>query len=60
MIIIKYEDVAQHPKKYAKEILNFVQLDYVSQVDNWINENTRDESDNQTDKTPFLETSRLL
>lgn len=53
VMIVKYEDVAKHPKQYAKEILNFVKLDYVTQVDEWINENTRDESGNSSDRLNY-------
>ena len=37
----------------AKNILNYVELDYVAQVDQWINENTHSESANITDRLNY-------
>ena len=39
--VVRYEDIAVKPFEYAKEILDFAGLDYTSEVDNWIVENTQ-------------------
>jgi len=38
--LVKYEDVALHPREQAKDILNFVQLDYQQSIDDFILNNT--------------------
>ena len=39
--VVRYEDIAVKPFEYAKEILDFAGLDYTTEVNNWIVENTR-------------------
>lgn len=35
-----FKDVALHPREQAKDILNFVQLDYQQSIDDFISNNT--------------------
>ena len=39
--VVRYEDIAVKPFEYAKEILDFAGLDYSSEVNDWIVENTQ-------------------
>ena len=39
--VVRYEDIAVKPFQYAKQILNFAGLNYTSEVDDWIVENTQ-------------------
>ena len=40
-LIVRYEDIAVKPFKYAKRILNFAGLNYTSEVNDWIVKNTQ-------------------
>ena len=39
--VVRYEDIAVKPFEYAKEILDFAGLNYSSEVNDWIVENTQ-------------------
>ena len=40
-LVVRYEDIAVRPFKYAKRILNFAGLNYTSEVNDWIVKNTQ-------------------
>ena len=40
-LVVRYEDIAVKPFKYAKRILNFAGLNYTSEVNDWIVKNTQ-------------------
>ena len=39
--VVRYEDIAVEPFQYAKRILDFAGLNYTSEVEEWIVENTQ-------------------
>ena len=39
-MIVRYEDVAVEPKKFAKKLYGNIGLDYINDIDQWIDDNT--------------------
>ena len=39
-MIVRYEDIALEPKKFAKKLYGNIGLDYISDIDQWIDDNT--------------------